>query len=311
MSGPNLRFCYSAAVLAVALLWGTPGRTQQVQVNDVARTVALCTACHRDKFNPTARNPHALLDNADWQQRTGLVLGCFNCHGDVTMHVRAGGGRGSVFAFREEPPAAQSETCLGCHRDTHPGFDRSPHALAGLSCTNCHSQHHAAGADALLRAADTPSNGAGSRSGTGVCFDCHNEIRSDFAFNERHRLREGILECTSCHDPHAPVSRSLLGGFKQQQCLDCHTDKGGPFIFEHPASRVEGCTACHSPHGSPNRHMLTHQRVGELCFTCHAAVPQFHSGFSPVGAPRFGLETQCTNCHSTIHGSNFDPFFLK
>jgi DmsE family decaheme c-type cytochrome len=144
-----------------------------------------------------------------------------------------------------------------------------------------------------------------------VCTDCHADVLTEFAFNERHRVGEGALECTSCHDPHAASSRSLLGGFKQQQCLACHTDKGGPFVFEHPASRGEGCTACHSSHGSPNRHMLAHQRVGELCFTCHAATPQFHSGFAPAGPPRFGLDTQCTTCHSTLHGSNFDPFFLR
>ena len=121
----------------------------------------------------------------------------------------------------------------------------------------------------------------------------------------------GVLECTSCHDPHAPATRSLLGGFKQQPCATCHADKSGPFVFEHGASRTEGCTACHSPHGSPNRHLLAHQRVGELCLTCHAAVPQFHAGFNPATPPRFGLDTQCTSCHSAIHGSNFHPFFLR
>jgi len=57
--------------------------------------------------------------------------------------------------------------------------------------------------------------------------------------------------------------------------------------------------------------MLAHQRVAELCFGCHAAVPAFHAGTNPAAPPRFGLDTQCTNCHSAIHGSNFDPFFLR
>jgi DmsE family decaheme c-type cytochrome len=309
----TLAFRYAAALLAAVLLSSPRLDAQPSAADDVARTLTLCTACHRDKFDAAgARNPHTVLDNADWQERTGLPLGCTNCHGDVSTHMRTGGGLGNnVFAFREETPLEQNATCLGCHRETHPGFDRSPHALAGLACTNCHSQHHAARASPLLRATDAVQARTDLSPETGICFDCHAETFSDFAFNERHRLREGVLECSSCHDPHAPVTRSLLGGFKQQQCIDCHTDKGGPFVFEHPASRTEGCTACHSPHGAPNRHMLTHQRVGELCFSCHAAVPQFHSGFSPVAPPRFGLDTQCTNCHSTIHGSNFDPFFLK
>ena len=150
-----------------------------------------------------------------------------------------------------------------------------------------------------------------SRSRTAICFDCHGEIFSQFAFNERHRLQEGVLDCTSCHDPHARQTRRLLGGFKQTQCTGCHSDKDGPFVFEHQASRSEGCTACHSPHGAPNRHLLTHQNVAEMCYACHAAVPQFHTGFSPVAPVRFGLDSQCTNCHSAIHGSNFHPAFLQ
>lgn len=302
----------TGALALFALLWSFQLAAQPAGSDDIARTTTLCGACHRDKFEERSRNPHTALDSTEWQERTQVALGCLNCHGDVSAHIRAGGGRGNVFAFREETPLAKNDACLGCHRDTHPAFDRSPHALAGLSCVSCHSQHADSAAPALLiEARRVAGDAARLGPATNLCVDCHAETLADFAFNESHRLREGIVECTSCHDPHAAASRSLLGGFKQQQCLECHTDKGGPFVFEHPAARAEGCTACHKPHGAPNRHMLTHQRVGELCITCHAAVPQFHSGFGPTGPPRFGLDTQCTNCHSTIHGSNFDPFFLK
>ena len=282
------------------------------------QTTALCTACHRDKFETTVRNPHDLLDTVEWQERTGNAPGCLNCHSDVDEHISAGGGLGNVFAFRDEPASAQNDVCLTCHSDTHPDIGNSTHSLAGLTCSGCHSQHSAdASATGLLRQPVQAPAMAGLTGMTGLtgssalCVDCHADSSADFAFNERHRLVEGILECTSCHDPHSRENRSLLGGFRHEQCATCHNDKSGPFIFEHAATRVEGCTACHSPHGSPNRHMLTHQRVAELCYTCHAEVPQFHSGFSPVGPPRFDLDTQCVNCHLTIHGSNLDPIFLR
>ncbi|MCK4762259.1 MAG: hypothetical protein KAW12_08690 [Candidatus Aminicenantes bacterium] len=57
-------------------------------------------------------------------------------------------------------------------------------------------------------------------------------------------------------------------------------------------------------HGSPNRHMLTFQNSGELCFSCHTTSPYRHAYF------RAG-STNCVTCHSTIHGSNFDELFLK
>lgn len=303
-----IRFC-SPAWLAIGAVLLCSSATAQLSPE---QTTALCTTCHRDKFETAVRNPHDLLDSTEWRERTGNTPGCLNCHGDVDAHISAGGGLGNVFAFRDEPAGAQNDRCLTCHGDSHPEFNTSAHAQAGLTCASCHSQHGAdATAAALLRHPAQATELTGITGSSGLCVDCHAETASDFAFNERHRLIEGILECTSCHDPHARENRSLLGGFRQAQCATCHNDKSGPFIFEHAAQRVEGCVACHSPHGSPNRHLLTHQRVGELCYTCHAEVPQFHSGFSPVGPPRFGLDTQCVNCHLTIHGSNLDPFFLK
>ena len=128
--------------------------------------------------------------------------------------------------------------------------------------------------------------------------------------NEAHRLDQNVVTCTSCHDPHA-VKASKLASFADATCSTCHADKDGPFVFEHKASRTEGCAACHQPHGSANRHMLEHQDVGALCYMCHDAVPQFHLGFAPVGAPRFDEKTVCTNCHVTVHGSNLDRYFLR
>lgn len=276
-----------------------------------AATERLCNACHLDHFEARDGDAHGALYSADWQQRSGHSIGCLNCHGGTAEHIAASGGRDTgVFTYRTESPLEQNGVCLGCHRATHPEFDRSPHARAGLACTSCHTQHEDA-ATALLRERDVPHASASLGARSRLCYECHAEPFAELELNEHHRLREGVLECTSCHDPHKQASRSLLGGFKQQQCTGCHVDKGGPFVFEHGASRVEGCAGCHSPHGSPNRHLLAHQRVAELCLSCHAAIPQFHAGFNAAAPPRFGLDTQCTSCHSAIHGSNFHPFFLR
>ena len=288
-------------VISVVLLGvSAAAEAQRSEVDAQGRP---CRICHADKFAALVNNPHSALD-------TDENLSCLDCHGDVASHIQSGGGQGNVFAFALEAAQSQNDRCLACHVSTHPDYERSPHA--SLACTSCHSQHaDGIAARALLDAPTPPADFARLGAESAVCFDCHGEIFTQFNFNERHRLQEGILDCVSCHDPHAAQSRSLLGGFKQEQCTDCHTDKRGPFVFEHDASRVEGCTACHTPHGAPNRHLLTQQRVGELCYSCHAEVPQFHLGFAPGAPPRFNLDTQCTNCHSAIHGSNFDPTFLR
>jgi DmsE family decaheme c-type cytochrome len=300
--------------LFAALVIGSSavGGQSAAQELDGRTVTTLCNGCHADKLQALAANPHSALDSQPWLDRAGVVAGCLACHGNVNEHIRSGGRIDGQFTFRTEPLQQQAEQCLGCHEADHPQFATSPHARSGLSCTSCHSQHSSAADNPVLLKIDaglTQNVGVGSRSQS--CVGCHGAILTQFSYNERHRLREGALECVSCHDPHEPQNRQLLGGFKEDQCTSCHADKGGPYVFEHDASRVEGCTACHSPHGSPNRHMLAHQRVAELCIACHVAVPQFHLGFSPVGPPRFNLDTQCTNCHSAIHGSNFSEVFLQ
>lgn len=155
-----------------------------------------------------------------------------------------------------------------------------------MDCTSCHNVHDGKPADALLTKATSET-----------CRACHAEVFAKFQLNERHRLEEGILECTSCHNPHKPESRMNLAGFKQAECLKCHTDKQGPFVYEHGSVEVEGCVACHEPHGTVNRHQLKLPSVGMLCYSCHAVVP--HNNYTSV-------DSDCIQCHTYIHGSNLD-----
>ena len=280
---------------------------------EIAAAMEVCGDCHEEYVDSVALGPHSLFESSHWslaEAGLSVEVSCEACHGDATLHLEEEGGEGSIFSFGNVPPG--ETPCLSCHQTSHPRFLASPHAEAGMSCTSCHSVHSASPAGPpLLQAVVTAAKLARARGTSATCYECHQEAFAEFEFNERHRLQEGILECSSCHDPHAPTQRAMLTSAAKEPCVTCHTDKEGPFIFEHGSVMVEGCTACHSPHGSPNRHMLASQDGGELCFSCHAVVPQFHAGFNPAAPPRFDLTTNCVNCHSAIHGSNFDPFFLK
>lgn len=284
---------------AVALVAARPAADEDM----VAKfEVSDCAGCHDDQIAALARGPHSALDDPASPVHRGDAS-CISCHGDATVHIDEG-GEGAIFAFgTDTSPTISANRCLDCHGTAHPRFFASRHAAAGLACTSCHSIHDNDGSPTLLRATEAAPAIPELGGAAATCVDCHGEVFAQFEQGERHRLREGVLDCASCHNPHEPQSRLQLGGFKQQQCVSCHTDKDGPFVFEHGSQRVEGCVACHDPHGSPNRHLLTFQSVADLCYSCHVLVPGFHT--------RFTAETQCTNCHSTIHGSNFDPFFLK
>jgi DmsE family decaheme c-type cytochrome len=103
----------------------------------------------------------------------------------------------------------------------------------------------------------------------------------------------------------------------EEVCLKCHSDKRGPFAFEHPPVRVEGCEMCHSPHGSTNSRLLRRPVVFTVCLECHNGAGTF--GRTGTGVPSLSRThnladpryQNCTNCHVRIHGSNSDPLFLR
>jgi len=275
-----------------------------------AREVQSCLAaeCHAYRM-AFKQSPHSALDSQGLAKDVGASSSCAACHGEPIRRQKQSGEwlcDFETFAFNEgDLPAAKSRRCQTCHAGEHPGFASSEHARAGLACTDCHDVHGRDHGRWPLQKEITVFDGSAlqSEAPSATCARCHSDVFAEFGYKDRHRLQEGIIQCTSCHDPHERQSRMALGGFNHERCGRCHTDKGGPYVFEHGSLRVEGCTACHSPHGSPNRHMLNFQAVAELCYSCHVTVPVFHT--------RFTLDSQCTNCHSSIHGSQLDPNFLR
>ena len=241
---------------------------------------ATCAECHVDMAKNFLSTPHAANT-------------CTACHHDPETHLEEGGGS-NIFAYTPNDfPYEKIKKCLVCHSKSYARYLASPHGKGSIDCTSCHAVHSSNFLPALLKTSSLKN-----------CAGCHQDVFSQFQLNERHRLQEGILSCTTCHNPHEPAIRERLGGFKHESCATCHTDKGGPFLYEHGASRIEGCSSCHSVHGSPNRHMLTHQSIADLCFSCHGAAPVWHSRFD-------SYSTNCTACHATIHGSNLSKIFLK
>lgn len=267
----------------IGLTFFTTGFLSTAKPATQETNIGICAECHEDLAKAFMSKPHSELNS------------CTACHGEAEKHLEEEGGA-PIFAFKStDIPNEKSKKCLACHIRTNPRFLASPHGKASLDCTTCHVMHSEKTKTFLLKTSPTKS-----------CFTCHEDVFSLFRLNERHRLQEGIMSCTTCHNSHEPAIRERLAGFKHESCLKCHTDKGGPYLYEHGASRIEGCTACHEVHGTPNRHMLTHQSTSDLCFSCHAAAPSWHS------PPRFtSRSTNCTVCHSPIHGSNLSKIFLK
>jgi DmsE family decaheme c-type cytochrome len=189
--------------------------------------------------------------------------------------------------------------------------------LNDVVCTSCHSIHHAATPQKLL-----------AKTQTNLCEGCHMNVRAQFSMPFKHRVNEGFMNCTDCHNPHGSFQPTWANGARprhvetakanEEPCINCHADKRGPFVFEHAPLRVDGCMSCHVPHGTANSRMLTRPVVFTLCLECH-------NGAGNMGREANGVRVQfptphnmnspvyqgCVNCHVKIHGSNADLRFFR
>ena len=255
----------------------------------------VCATCHAEQAGKFASNPHAKI---------GLMHGdsatCESCHGPGKAHVESGGDVTKIKQIGKLSPKEVDATCLGCHAGTHPNFERSPHAKAGVGCTSCHSVH-SGDVEAKLLKASQPK----------LCFQCHADVKPAFAMPFHHRVNEGLIKCSDCHDVHGTFGNNNIKATADQNaiCTKCHAEARGPFVFEHAAVKGEGgCVACHSPHGSQNPRLLNVANINQLCNQCHSPV----SGSTVHGMNAGSAERQpCINCHTFIHGSNINPAFLR
>jgi DmsE family decaheme c-type cytochrome len=275
-----------------------------------------CKTCHADVWFNFYKNPHykSLASGKEPPERTG----CEGCHGPGGAHVAAHGGKATVRAFSVMSSREVLDTCLACHAKdfSRANIRRSEHTLADVVCSNCHSIHKSPAAKFLL-----------ARKQSELCYQCHAPVRAQFSMPFKHRVNEGFMQCTDCHNPHgafAPTWSSALkprlvdqAQINEEPCLKCHADKRGPFTFEHPSIRVEGCEKCHNPHGSMNAKLLRRPVVFTICLECHNGLGTFgreNTGELRLSAAHNLLEPrirQCTTCHVRIHGSNSDPAFLR
>jgi DmsE family decaheme c-type cytochrome len=196
------------------------------------------------------------------------------------------------------PPREVSATCLTCHaKGAHALWEGSTHDIRNLSCMTCHSVHNPVAARAQLNAADEAS----------LCVSCHRTQVLKTSRVSHMPLPEGKMACSSCHNPHGSTNVRLLrvGNWINESCVSCHTEKRGPFLFEHAAGR-ESCISCHDPHGSSSEKMLV-ARPPMLCQRCHIGSRHpstIYDGVALQARSNRLIGRSCVNCHQQIHGSN-------
>jgi DmsE family decaheme c-type cytochrome len=254
-----------------------------------------CKACHEELYTKSFETtPHF---------KTTLKggHGCESCHGPGAEHVAAGGDVNKIVRFANLSRQQSSARCLSCHGENseQAHFSRSAHASNGVGCLDCHSPHHAQEAQRLLTKAQPE-----------LCYGCHTAAKADFAKPYHHRVNQGLVECADCHNLHGTSELRSVRTVASRDaiCAKCHTDKQGPFMFEHLPVKTEGCTSCHTAHGGTNPRLLRVSQTSLLCLQCHTFPTQ-----GPIG-PAHNLSQKyqaCTMCHAAIHGSNSSNFLFR
>jgi len=254
-----------------------------------------CMACHEDVYKKSFENtPH-------FKTTLGNGHGCESCHGPGAEHVEGGGDTSKIIIFKTLSRQEASARCLTCHaqnlKQRH--FSSSSHASNDVGCLDCHSPHHAKEPQHLLIQKEPTQ-----------CYSCHATAKAEFARPYHHRVDEGLIHCSDCHNVHGTTTlrqaKTLPSG--DAACMKCHANTRGPFVYEHVPVKTEGCTSCHTPHGSTNPRFLRVNQVNLLCLQCHTFPTQGPNGPTHNQAAKYQA---CTMCHVAIHGSNASNVFFK
>ncbi|HEY3308834.1 MAG TPA: DmsE family decaheme c-type cytochrome [Desulfuromonadaceae bacterium] len=267
-----------------------------------------CVAkCHmHDKITDFFRRS---IHGEQIKPETGLPLvNCESCHGpgslaiaDIEKNKQLYGDKGDkcntavLLDLKHLPPQAQSLICLKCHSAAStPGlahWHTSVHALNDLSCFSCHKLH------------EGPQQKVSHEKMAELCYSCHPDVKAQFRLFSHHPMQEKRMSCFDCHEPHGSTQPKLLKGITQRDtCTRCHMEKNGPFAYEH-GDVTESCINCHTPHGSVNRRLLN-AAMPFLCIQCHSPGHRSLMASGTSAGNKLLYANRCTDCHSTIHGSD-------
>ena len=305
-------------VTAVALTIGIAGAAPAFAADDkpaakdiVLKGDARCTACHDE-----ADAPQLLHIGKSRHGTKGDSRGptCSSCHGESNKHADYKG--------KDKPPKTdigytkasptpvkdRNEACSSCHKGGNRiHWDSSAHASNDVACTSCHTVH-----TQHDKVRDKAEQGE-------VCFACHKTQRAESNKASHHAMREGKVACSSCHNTHGSSGpKMLVKNTVNETCYMCHTEKRGPFLWEHPVAS-DNCMNCHNSHGS-NHPSLLKARQPYVCSQCHDFTQHPGNPYSGRGLPASAggnaanaagnsgaqqmLLRSCANCHTQVHGSN-------
>lgn len=195
-----------------------------------------CVACHAGRAVVNPGGPNIYADPVFHE----TSIGCERCHGPGAAHI----------AWHEAPPDRRS----GPDPIVHPG--RLDHDRRESVCYQC----HLAAAARVLRPGRTHFD---FRPGLRLVdvwaiLDVGSDVTADgrtrsvnhvqqMRDSRCYRQSDGVMGCTSCHDPHRVPAEADRATYYRQRCLVCHAEQGCSLPSEARAVQQDSCIACHMP----------------------------------------------------------------
>ena len=258
----------------------------------VTPSIAECKLCHSAAVSGFQGTPHFTVPGS-----------CARCHGDTTEHLKSNlekGVPGPILSLKKAKADEVNATCLGCHdKGRQANWHGGLHERRGVSCISCHSVHSFKSARAQIKTSFEPD----------TCYTCHANIRNKQMRVSHHPVREGLMSCASCHDPHDGTRPKMVKGESlNETCYTCHTEKRGPHLWEHAPVR-DNCASCHDPHGSNHEKLLVAKQP-YLCQRCHlntrhpGTLYDLRNTLAGASPSNRAVEHSCRNCHQNVHGGN-------
>ncbi len=278
----------AVTILCLSIFFAASASSKQYSRQEMIEKSAACFDCHSEQVTSLAGTPHQI--GAATDLKSPVTVGCIGCHDGWEKHLE-GPSTENIKKPSNASQADQAEICGRCHVTTHQQamVSTDPHVRGNVTCLTCHSIH---GNKTAKLTKDGDDN---------YCASCHTNVMLEFKRRSAHPLNSGNIRCTSCHALSSIKDKTLAVGI-DWTCQNCHSDKSGPFPYEHPVVNNHlvnggGCTECHQPHGSNNDRLLN-EPDRRLCQQCHSTPPGHFTNHDGLGS-----KLECQNCHSDIHGS--------
>src|SRR5262245_28852991 len=156
---------------------------------------ATCATCHEAEAKGLTTTLHGKARNERTPAATGHA--CETCHGPGQAHVESGGDPTKIRRFTAIQPREASAVCTTCHdRAVTANFGSSMHNVRNLSCVTCHSIHSPKSEYYQLKTSSVIE----------TCAGCHKTEVAKLQRLGHMPLREGKMDCGSCHNPHGSTN---------------------------------------------------------------------------------------------------------